>query len=168
MAQIIELLLAVVLSGVSIVALLAVVGALFPRTVENGRQVAERMPGRAFLLGLVNALFLTAVFFASYALGSNLDLFILYLPGLGALALAVAGATFGLVSLVNLVGSRLFPERFGLDRTARAGFILVLACWTPFVGWFALLPYALSLGLGAVIIGLFQRTGAKVDNTEIP
>ena len=167
MGQVVEMLLLVVLLGAAVVALLAAVGALFQRLVGNGRQAAERMPGRSFLLGLVNTLFLGAITLAFAGLGENLGVPVLFLPGLAALALLAAGATLGLAAVVELLAGRLFPARAGLGRTARAGAVLYLACLTPFVGWFALLPYAVMLGLGAVILGLFggHRPAAADDQT---
>jgi hypothetical protein len=39
----------------------------------------------------------------------------------------------------------------------RGGLLLVLACLTPYIGWFVFTPFVLSLGLGASILALFQR-----------
>jgi hypothetical protein len=36
--------------------------------------------------------------------------------------------------------------------------ILSLACGLPFVGWFLLLPYILIIGVGAAILGFFQKS----------
>jgi hypothetical protein len=35
--------------------------------------------------------------------------------------------------------------------------ILCIACALPFVGWFLLLPYVAFTGIGATILGFFQR-----------
>lgn len=163
MTQIIELVLVVSFVCITSVALMAVLGALFPKWIRNGRQVADRMPGRSLLLGLVNLSFLAAVFVAFSGLAGSLSLNFLYLPALGVLALGVVGGSFALVITAELVAERLFPGRSALDRTWRGGLAVVLACMTPFVGWFVLLPYMVMLGFGAFIIGFFQRT-EKVDD----
>jgi hypothetical protein len=36
--------------------------------------------------------------------------------------------------------------------------ILCIACALPFVGWFLLLPFVAFTGIGATILGFFQKS----------
>ena len=166
MTQIIELVLVVSFVSITSVALMAVLVALFPKWIRNGRQVADRMPGRSLLLGLVNLSFLAAVFVAFSGLAGSLSLNFLYLPALGVLVLGVVGGSFALVITAELVAERLFPSRTALDRTWRGGLAVVLACMTPFVGWFVFFPFVAIFGLGTLIGSWFPPKTKEQPATE--
>lgn len=152
-----SLLITIIVLGLCLVALFAVLEVLFPRRVERTRQAADAMPGRAFLIGLVNFIFLAALVMGFSALGQNLGVPLFFLPALIFLVLLSIGLVFGLAGVVELAGERLFPEREALQRTVWGTSALYLACLTPFVGWFGLLIYVGLLGLGAFVVGFFQR-----------
>jgi hypothetical protein len=158
----------VVLGGITAVASFSVIRALFPGAVENTRSIVENTTGRAFLIGLVNLLFLGAVSVGFFALGENLGFQLLALPALLIMAFLAVGTTIGFTSLVPLVGERLFPEHEEFQRIIRGGAMLLLACLAPYVGWFGLLPYVAVLGLGAFILGSLQRlrSGQKSQPEE--
>ena len=80
-------------------------------------------------------------------------------PALLVLALIAVAVAFGLAGLVQLIGSRLIPERPGLRRTAAATLALGWACTLPFIGWFGLLPFAAALGMGAFMLTFFTQPG---------
>jgi hypothetical protein len=148
-------------SALCLVALFLVLETLFPRLVARTHDAAEAMPGRAFLLGLVNFLFLFALLAVLSALGENLRIGALQLLALLVLALLLILLTFGLAGVAQLLGARLAPERGPLARTLWGAAALTLACLTPFLGWFGLLPYTALLGLGAFILSWFRRDLSK-------
>lgn len=151
------LLLLILMAGIPpVVALFIVVKVLFPGIVERTRQAAEEAAGRSFGLGLVNGLFLGATMLALFALGESASIQLLNLLGLLVLALLTLGVTFGLSGMVQLVGARLLPEGSELRRTILGAVALILACLTPFVGWFGLLPYVSLHGLGAFVVARFR------------
>jgi hypothetical protein len=142
---------------VTLDALLLMLAGLFPRTTDSTREIAEQTPGRSFLLGFVNIVFLGAVTVASVALAENLKVNLLIVPGVIALILAAITSAFGLAGVTVLIGERLFPDHGRAGRNLRGGAALILGSLTPYVGWFGLFPYVVMLGTGALIISLFQR-----------
>jgi hypothetical protein len=66
-------------------------------------------------------------------------------------------AAYGLTGMVNLIGEALAPDQSVWRRTFWGTGLLSLACALPVAGWFLLLPYILVSGVGAVILGFFQR-----------
>lgn len=154
----IGMLLAAILLMIGLAGLFGAVAALFPVTVEITRRAADDHPGRSFVLGLVNVLFLTGLTLALLSISQG--------PVLRFLALVVAsagtaGLTFGLAAVVGLVGERISPHRSGLGRIVLGTVVLSLGSLTPFVGWFGLLPYVACLGLGGFVLGLFRRRAAR-------
>jgi len=161
MGQGLGLLILTLLSSLCLAALFVVLSVFFPRRVEITQQIAESMPARSFLLGLVNFLFFGALVVVFIALNENLGTELFQYPALVIMVALSAAQTFGLAGVVQLVGARLTPEGSPLRRTIWGAAALILACLTPFVGWFGMLPYAGLLGLGAFIIGYFHREGAS-------
>ncbi|MEW6568316.1 MAG: hypothetical protein AB1449_09165 [Chloroflexota bacterium] len=167
MNQGLVLLVAVVAGIVCLIALFAVLQAFFPRPVERARHAIEDQPVRAFLVGLVNLVFLLALGAGLGALRSNLGWRFLDLILLLLFALFLVGAAFGLAGLVQVLGARLMPQRAPAARTAWGTAALTLACLTPYVGWFGLLTYSVMLGLGAFLIGLFSgRANGGVEQAS--
>jgi len=152
----------IVIGGVCLVALFSVVEALFPRSVDRTRRVADEAPRRALLVGLANFVFLGAVALGIGALGNRSSLAFLELTTLLVFVLLMIGITFGLAGMVQVVGSRLFPERSKLQQTGWGAGVLVLACLVPYLGWFGLLPYLALTGLGAFILGWFSERSKGV------
>lgn len=130
-----------------------VVGALFPNRVARTRTMADGSPGRAFGVGLINLIFFSALAALFFALAENTRLEFLALPGLMLLALLVVGLTFGLTAMAQLVGDRLAPTQPTTLRSIGGALTLCLGCAVPVAGWFALLPYAVLVGLGAFVLG---------------
>ncbi|OGO10341.1 MAG: hypothetical protein A2Y93_05440 [Chloroflexi bacterium RBG_13_68_17] len=145
----------VLAAGVSLVALFAVGGGLFPRQLAWTRQAAEGQATRSFLVGLVNTVFVIALAMGAGALGEATGLSFLPILSVLLLAILIIGATFGLMGMAELVGERLFPASRPLRRTLVGGAILLLACLAPYVGWFGLFPYTVLRGLGGFILGWF-------------
>ncbi len=163
MNELIRLLALLIFGNLSLVAFFVVVSALFPRRVGRTRAVAGAMPGRAFAVGAVNALFFGAIILVLLAImsqvsrGGPLLNVVLGLPAFFLAAAMGAGVSFGWAGVVQLVGERLAPAQNEVRRTAWGALALGLGCALPFVGWFGLLPYASLLGLGAFIISFFHR-----------
>lgn len=152
-----NVLVSVITVGTCIVALFMALRALFGELIEDTRRIAEQAPGRSFLIGLVNFLFAYGLvsLLGAWAGGSGLRF--LESLSLVIIVLFVIGLVFGLSGMVDLVGERLLPERSGWRKVAGSAATLILACITPFVGWFGLFPYLGFRGLGAFILMLFAR-----------
>lgn len=157
----IVLLLLVLLSGVCLMALFLVVEALFPRAVEQTRLAATESPTRSLILGLVNAIFLSALAIAIMSL--NVEA--LNLIALVLLAILVAGLAVGLTAMARFLGLRLFPGMGEIKRTLAGSLVLILACLMPVVGWFGLFPYVGLRGLGAFVMAMARRRSAAPDTS---
>ena len=145
--------------SLALVAFFLVLVAMFPRRIGRAQAIAEGMPVRSFVVGSVNLIFGAAVVLALLALAQWTHIQLLGVPALLVLALIAVAVAFGLAGLVQLIGSRLVPERPGLRRTAAATLALGWACTLPFIGWFGLLPFAAALGMGAFILTFFTQPG---------
>ena len=76
------------------------------------------------------------------------------------------GLLFGLSAFIQILGERLFPDLNPVKRDVKAGAIFLLTSLLPFVGWFLLFPYVISLSVGAVVITLFQNRKRKEKKSE--
>ena len=160
MTDILRLFIGVVLLTIALASFFLVMGALFPTRVKKTQNVFNQMPWRSFGVGFVNTLFfgLIAVVILSIAnTGSGLISGILTIPALLITGFLTLLLTFGLSSIVNELGVRLFPDQAAWKQTVWGCAIMTFACALPFVGWFLLLPYIICLGVGATILGFFQR-----------
>ncbi len=154
---------AVVLGSLTLTAFFLVVNALFPNRVARTRAMADASPSRAFGVGVLNWIFLSALAFTFFVLSDNLGFTLFSIPGTLVLAVIAIGLIFGLAGLVQLVGERLAPSQGPAARTIWGSLALSLACATPVVGWFALLPYAAIVGLGAFVLSfLYTRPKGEV------
>lgn len=149
----------ITLAATCLVALFLALGAFFPRRLERTRREADRSPGRSFLIGLVNALFLTALMFALQGrgpgvLGGALTVLAVVLAAIGVVAL-----TFGLAAMAQLAGERLFPKASPIPRAIGGSAVLILASLTPYLGWFGFFPYSALRGLGAFLLGWWTGRG---------
>lgn len=145
--------------SLALVAFFLVLVALFPGRLGRTQVIAEGMPGRSFVVGLVNLIFGAAVVLALMAFAQWTHLQILGVPALAVLVVMVVAVSLGLGGVVQMIGARLLPERPpGARRTAAAALALSWACSLPFVGWFGVLPFAAALGLGAFILTFFAQT----------
>lgn len=145
---------------ISLTAYFLVIGALFANRTTKTQRVLTAMPGRSFGVGLVNFLFFGVIALVLFSLAENAGSFIkviLTLPALLITAVLAIMLSFGLAGMSNLLGERIFPEVTLWKRTLIGTAILSFACALPLVGWFLLLPYAGFVGIGAFILGLFQR-----------
>ncbi len=165
--QFLNLILIILFGGAAMLALLASVHLLLPRPVENTRAILEGRIGRVFLLGLVNLIFFGAIIIVLVWLANLIRNnwsgpagILAGILGLIALVILLALGVFalnGLAGLAVLMGARIGPAKSPIRSDLRGGLLLVLACLTPYIGWFVFTPFVLSLGLGASILALFQR-----------
>ncbi len=162
----IGILLLVVLSSVGLLALFASLLALFPKIVRRSKEAAERTPGRAFMLGLVNFLFLAAIGLGFGALSNGLDTEFFLFPALLIAAALTIGITLGLAGMAYLVGERLYPDHDQRKQILWGSFWVILASLTPFLGWFLLFPYLAITGLGAFILRWFQARNLDAADEE--
>jgi len=143
--------------SLSLVAFFAVLWAFFPNRLARVEAVVNGMPGRSFTVGLVNLVFFGAVMLVMFSLADRFRGGGLRAVGGIFLVLLSIGVSFGLAGVVQVVGGRLRDPASSLVRTAWGTVLLTLGCGLPFIGWFGLLPYAASLGLGAFILSFFSR-----------
>ena len=160
MTDILRMLFVILLLTASLAAYFLVIGALFPKRVEKTQRAIHQFTARSFGVGFVNFLFFGVIAIVLFSVAENASGFlkgILTIPALVITGLLALLITFGLSSVVNELGARLFPEHTTWRRTLWGTVVLSFACALPFVGWFLLLPYVSLVGIGAVIVGFFQR-----------
>jgi hypothetical protein len=147
----------VLLSVISLVALIAsliLIRGLFPARVERVRQTLENHWKRSFWIGLLNTVLISIFVFGLAALADGAPIF--YFPAFGIYGTFLIGLLYGLGAFNLVVGERLFPDLSPVKRDTKAGAVWLLTSLLPFVGWFLLFPYIISLSVGAVVITLSQ------------
>jgi hypothetical protein len=137
-----------------------VLEALFAKRVARTRALAASAPGRSFGIGAVNFVFfsvIAVILFSASDGASGVLRALLTFPALLIVAVLATALSFGLAAVAVLVGERALPEATALKRSIWGTVFLGLACALPLAGWFLLLPYAGLTGIGAFILGFFQR-----------
>ncbi len=160
MTDILRIFFIVILLTLTLAAYFLVIGALFTNRVTKTQSIINLTSGRAFGLGLVNFFFFGLIAFVMLSLAENTGAFVkgvLTIPALVILAFLAVLLSLGLTGLVNVLGERLFSDMPLPKRNLWSAVILCFACALPFVGWFLLLPYVGFVGIGASILGFFQR-----------
>ncbi len=160
MTEILRLLLIVILLTISLAAYFLVIGTLFTARVDKTQRVINQMPGRAFGVGLVNFLFFGVIAIVLFSVAEGAGGFIkgvLTIPALLITALLAVLLSIGLTGMVNIFSARIFADMAPWKRNIWGSAILCFACALPLVGWFLLFPYLGFVGVGAVILGFFQR-----------
>ena len=160
MSDIVRLLFIILLLLVGLSAYFLVVNAIFTQRVAKTKSVAQSMPVRSFGVGFVNFVFFAVIAMVLLSVAENTGAFIkgvLTIPAVIILAFLAIVLSFGLVGVSNLIGERIFPDHPAWKQLLWGTVCLSLACALPFVGWFLLLPYVGFMGVGAVILGFFQR-----------
>ncbi len=142
-------------SEVAIIGLLVLCDAMLPGTLARTRQTLGAMPGRSFLVGLVNTAFFGVLGAALLAPGGAVALI-----GGTIITALLAFLAIGLAAAARIVGVRLRPTTPDPLRQLLVGaIVLVLASSVPLVGWFVVLPFAGLSSFGALLITLVQRRG---------
>ena len=160
MSDIVRLLLATILLTIGLAAFFLVASGLFPQRVAKTKSAIQSMPARSFGVGLVNFVFFAVIAMVLFSVAENMGAFvrgILTIPALIILAFLAIVLSLGLAGMSSLIGERTLPELSAWKQTLWGTVCLSLACALPFVGWFLLLPYVGFVGIGAVILGFFQR-----------
>ncbi len=160
MSDIVRLLLIVILLLAGLAAYFLVMNALFAPRVARTRSIAQSMPARSFGIGFVNFVFFAVIAMVLLSIADKTGPFIkgvLTVPAVIILAFLGILLSFGLAGMSNLIGERIFPNFPVWKQYLWGTACLSLACVLPFVGWVLLLPYVSFVGIGAVILGFFQR-----------
>jgi len=152
-----QLFLIIVIGWICTTAFFVLLETLFSSIVTKGKEIAEDSPGRAFWLGLINGLFFLALAVLFIFLGENFGTPLIALPGLFFGGVFIIGGLVGLASMIQLIGDRLFPEHSTFKRRSFAAGVTILACLTPYVGWFGLFPYLLLVGFGYYVIRAYNQ-----------
>jgi len=153
------LLLLSILALITLAASFIFIRGLFPVRVSKIQVTLEDNWKRSFWLGLVNTILITIFVVGFGSLGNGSPIF--YIPAFAMYGAFLIGLLFGLSAFIQILGERLFPDLNPVKRDVKAGAIFLLTSLLPFVGWFLLFPYVLSLSVGAVVITLFQNRKRK-------
>ena len=160
MSDIIRLLLVVILLTIGLAAYFLVVSALFPQRIAKTKSMIQSVPARSFGIGVVNFVFFAVIAVVLFSMAENTGPFIkvlLTIPATIILACLGIVLSMGLAGMANSIDERIFPDLSMWKQTLWGTVCLSLACALPFVGWFLLFPYVGFAGIGAVILGYFQR-----------
>jgi sorbitol-specific phosphotransferase system component IIBC len=160
MSDILRLFFAIILLTIGLAAYFLVANALFPQRIAKTKSMIQSMPARSFGIGLVNFVFFAVIAMVLFSTAENAGPFIkgiLTIPAFVILAFLAIVLSLGLAGMSDFIGERIFPDIPVWKQTLWGTVCLSLACALPFVGWFLLLPYAGCVGIGAVILGFFQR-----------
>jgi hypothetical protein len=144
-----------ILALITLVASLILIRGLFPIRVSKIQSTLENNWKRSFWLGLVNTILISIFVIGLGSLGNGAPIF--YIPAFAIYGTFLVGLLYGLSAFNQILGERLFPETAAVQRDIKAGAVLVLSALLPFVGWFLIFPYMISLSIGAVIITWFQN-----------
>lgn len=159
MNNILGLLLLILFGGAGLISIFTIINLLLPVPIEKTRTTLETSLGRSLLLGFVNFLFagVVGVLFALPArAGGILAGIFVFLIGLLALAVTVL-TLLGLSSAISMLGSRIGETKLPVTTYIRGGVLLLLACLTPYLGWFIFTPVVIWTSFGAAIQTLFRR-----------
>jgi hypothetical protein len=148
-----------IISLITLIASLILMRGLFPVRVDRVRQTLENNWKRSFWIGLLNTILISVFVFGLGSLAEGAPIF--FFPAFGIYGVFLIGLLFGLGAFNLILGDRLFPDQPPVKRDAKAGAIWLLTSLLPFVGWFLLFPYFISLSVGAVVITLFQNRKEK-------
>ncbi len=164
MNNIFGLLLILLFGGAGLVSIFIIISLLFPAWIEKNRGSLENSMGRALLLGLVNFIFagiLVGLLALVTRLGGVFAAVAVFLIGLIMLVVLIL-TLLGLVAASSLLGSRLGAVNSPLASHVRGGILLILACLTPYLGWFIFTPLVAWTAFGASIQNIFRRPAAPV------
>lgn len=155
--ELLSIFLLAITGALTLVAFFLVMDVFFAPKLAEIKLAAGEQTGRALLIGLVNFLFFGALGVALVALAENFGIQFLAIPALLIAILLAVGILFGLGAVSHLIGERLFPEAEPRRQKTWGAGVLILACLTPYAGWFGMLPFTALLGLGALIQVTFRR-----------
>ena len=164
--EIFAITLAVLASGITLIAAFLVIGSLFPNFTEDMKDAVGNSQGRVFVLGLVNAFFFGVISLVFFAVAENSGFQIIALPGVGGVLFLTISAMFGLTGISLLLGERMFPEHSKSRRSIFGSAVLILGSLTPYIGWFGLAIYLMILAFGAFLLGIFNRLPRRTTSKD--
>lgn len=151
-----------VLIGAGLAALTVLCNAMFPDFVRRARDLAAQRTRRAFLIGLVNVIFFGLIALALLVSRATPVKVVGVIVATIVLTFAVLGASV----IARWIGERLRPNDTSATRQVIAGIVTIeLAEMYPLVGWIVVPLVCASIGLGAVILALFQRNAPLREST---
>ena len=157
-------LLGLIVLAACILALLLVVAAVWPGFTMRAKANLEVSPGKSFMVGLVNYVFLGAIILVAANLGPAAVI------GLLLAGVLLVATLLGLPAAALLVGERLHQlrerEATRWDELLAGGVALYLAVLLPLVGWFLLLPTLCLWSFGAATLTLLARRKREQVNPE--
>ncbi len=153
-----------ILALITLVASFIFFRGLFPVRVKKIQITMENNWKRSFWLGLLNTTLITIFVFGFGSLGNGSPFF--YIPAFAMYGAFLIGLLFSLSAFVQILGERLFPDLDPVKRDVKAGAVFLLTSLLPFVGWFLIFPYVISLSVGAVVITLFRKNPTITDNEK--
>jgi hypothetical protein len=152
----------ILFGGSTSIALATTIDLFLPGPVERARRKLESSATRSFVAGLVNLVFWFVVLvlwfvWTQYNGGPNVMAYVIgtALAVLLLLAVIVPGLP-GLVAVCQLIGERMGATESTLSKDIRGGLLLLLACLTPYVGWYIFTPAVVSTAVGAGLLTFFQ------------
>ena len=155
--DVVMLLLVILISAISLVAMIILLRALFPKAGQYSQRYLQRSPWRSFFIGLANYIFLGGISIAIASAGIE----ILNLVALLILGILVTITAFGLSGFAILTGERIAELRHGttspLQQTVWGIVLLEVACLLPCIGWFLLAPIVLMTAFGSAILAWRHR-----------
>jgi hypothetical protein len=168
------------LSLLALSALFSALILLFPEPIRQARENLESRPWRSIFLGTLNFVGAGLIAMLFIGLGAALSrgeflrppstseyYYVLIYTLLGLIGIALAIPTLiGLGAVIILMGERLGKVRMPFLTYLRGGGLLLLACITPFIGWFVFTPLVIWASLGSVIAILVKPKKGPVA-TEI-
>lgn len=155
-----------ILTGICLNVFFLVICILFPKKTEITQLAIDSMPGRSFLLGVVNTVFFGAITLAIIAIGEATGMQVISLIAVIFLVFYAILFAIGLSSMAKILGMRLAIEKPFYSQTLIGGTALILSCLTPFIGWFLLFPYLGMTGVGGLIIGFYRDNRLREDELE--
>lgn len=161
MTELFRLFIAVILLTITLASYFLVIHALFENRITKTQKAINQAMGRSFGLGMVNFLFFGAIAIALFSLAENTGSFvrgILTIPALLILVFLTILLSTGLTSMVKVLSEKFFPDLTSWKQMLWGSVILCFACALPFVGWFLLFPFVSFIGIGATILGFFQKS----------
>ncbi|MBN1311249.1 MAG: hypothetical protein JXB30_07505 [Anaerolineae bacterium] len=166
-AAILLIVFGVPLSVVGLIALFSALILLLPGPIQQARINLEERPWRSIFLGLLNSTAAAIILgLLNTLMTNNWGLEPVFTSLMIFISMAVAIPTvIGLCATIVLVGTRLGEARKLFFTYLRGGGLLLLACLTPFVGWFIFTPLVLWASMGSVIGGLMRH---KEPMPEVP
>jgi hypothetical protein len=160
--------------GVTLIAMLTAIGLLLPLSVERARQKLELNTWKSFLVGLVNLIFwlVVVILFFVWTQANGGPQILAFVIALVLLILLFAAVIVpgipALSALAQVLGARMGETKSPLRRDLRGGLLLVLACLTPYLGWFLFFPAILCTAIGAGLLALFLRNSNPSGLRRIP